>query len=51
LSQEAESKALRTCITELENEFKTKFEVVFENEAKHEKAQQAMPGKPAIVFE
>ena len=51
LSQELEVKALRTCIAELEQEFKTKFEVLLEKDSKHEKAKQAMPGKPAIVFE
>ncbi|HJX05311.1 MAG TPA: class I tRNA ligase family protein, partial [Candidatus Nanoarchaeia archaeon] len=51
LSQEVEKKALSNCVDELEKDFKTKFEVVLEKDSKHEKAHNAMPGKPAIVFE
>jgi leucyl-tRNA synthetase len=61
-----EKKVLVNGIKELEQEFKTKFEVLLEKDSKHEttkagllsaqsyaldKAKQAMPGKPAIVFE
>ncbi|MBN2052390.1 leucine--tRNA ligase [Candidatus Woesearchaeota archaeon] len=51
LSAAEEKKALDDCIAGLEKEFKTKFEIVAEKESKHEKAANAMPGKPAIIFE
>jgi leucyl-tRNA synthetase len=51
LSQKEEEKALQEYVGELEKEFKTKFEIVLEKDSKHDKASQAMPGKPAIVFE
>jgi leucyl-tRNA synthetase len=51
LSQKQEEKALKESRDELEKEFKVKFKVLLENKAKHEKAKQALPGKPAIVFE
>lgn len=51
LSQKEEEKALWEYAGELEKEFKTKFEIVLEKDSKHDKAPQAMPGKPAIVFE
>jgi len=51
LSPEIEKKALQACALELEKEFKTKFEIVLESKSKHEKARNAMPGKPAIIFE
>jgi hypothetical protein len=51
LSQLDEKKALNSCTPELEKEFKTKFEIMLEKDSKHEKASQAMPGKPAIIFE
>lgn len=51
LSPELEKKALQTVLPQLEKEFKVKLEVVFENKCKHEKARNAMPGKPAIIFE
>jgi len=66
LSQEIEKKALNNCAAELEKEFKTKFEIVLEKDSKEEttkagllsvqsntldKAKNAMPGKPAIIFE
>jgi len=51
LSQFDEKKALNSCIAELEKEFKTKFEIMLEKDSKHDKAQNAMPGKPAIIFE
>ena len=50
LSQEEEKKALKDSITELEKEFKTKFEITLEKDSKHDKAKNAMPGKPAIIF-
>ena len=50
LSQAIEKKALADFAAELKKEFNTKFELVDESRAKHEKASQAMPGKPAIVF-
>jgi leucyl-tRNA synthetase len=51
LSQADEKKALNSCTPELEKEFKTKFEIMLEKDSKHDKAQNAMPGKPAIIFE
>ena len=50
LSQQEEKKALAEFVAELEKEFSTKFEILIEKDAKHEKAKQAMPDKPAIVF-
>ncbi|MBW2991258.1 leucine--tRNA ligase [Candidatus Woesearchaeota archaeon] len=50
LSQTDEKKALNEFVAELEKEFKTKFEIVVEKDSKEQKAVQAMPGKPAIVF-
>ncbi len=46
-----EKKALAEHAAELEKEFKTKLEIVLEKDSKHEKAKNAMPGKPAIIFE
>jgi len=51
LSQEIEKKALNNCAAELEKDFKTKFEIFLEKDSKEEKAKNAMPGKPAIIFE
>jgi len=51
LSLEIEKKALNACLVDLTKEFKSKFEVVLEKDSKHEKAKNAMPGKPAIIFE
>ena len=50
LSQKEEEKALKDVVSDLEEEFRTKFEIVLEKDSEHEKAKQAMPGKPAIVF-
>jgi len=50
ISQSEEKKALEGFVSDLEKEFKTKFEVVVEKDSKEAKASQAMPGKPAIVF-
>ncbi len=50
LSQDQEKKALNSFVADLEKEFKTRFEVLAENKAEHDKARKAMPGKPAIVF-
>jgi leucyl-tRNA synthetase len=46
-----EKKALEEHAKELEKEFKTPFAVIMEKDSKHEKAKNAMPGKPAIIFE
>lgn len=46
-----EEKALTSFAKELEKEFGSKFEITIEKQVKHEKAKNAMPGKPAIVFE
>jgi leucyl-tRNA synthetase len=51
LSQREEEEAFKACLEDLEKEFKTKFEIILEKDSKHEKARNAMPGKPAIVFE
>ncbi|MBN2459244.1 leucine--tRNA ligase [Candidatus Woesearchaeota archaeon] len=51
LSSEIEKKALQACAADLEKEFKTRFEIVVEGVAKQDKAKNAMPGKPAIIFE
>ena len=50
LTQKDEKKYVDGFVAGLEKEFNTKFEVVLEKESKHEKAKNAMPGKPAIVF-
>jgi hypothetical protein len=51
LSHLDEKKALTEHAIELEKEFKTKFEIILEKDSKHDKAKNAMPGKPAIIFE
>ncbi|KYK25300.1 hypothetical protein AYK26_02360 [Euryarchaeota archaeon SM23-78] len=50
ISQQDEKKALGDFVVELEKEFKTKFEITLEKDSKHDKAKNALPGKPAIVF-
>ena len=50
-SQQDEIKALKEEKNFLEQEFKTKIEIIKAEDSKEAKAKQAMPGKPAILVE
>jgi leucyl-tRNA synthetase len=51
LDRESELAALQEAQKLIESEFKSKLEIVKEEDSKENKAKQALPGKPAILIE